>query len=62
MKRRSTKAKKNDIVLHNGDTWRVLDRKYDTYRCQSFYQLKRGRKGTSTFETKWARSDSFHMA
>jgi hypothetical protein len=55
------KAKKRDIVVHNGERWTVLDRKFDTSRGQSFYLLKTGRRGTSTHREKWARSDTFSV-
>jgi len=56
-----TKAKKDDIVLHNGKDWRILEREYNDYSTQSYYLLKRGRRGSSTYETKWVRSDRFDM-
>lgn len=60
MKKGNTpKAKKRDMVTHNGRRWTVLDREYNTDSGQSYYLLKTGRRGTSTFEEKWARSDTF---
>lgn len=51
------KARKNDIVTHNGSQWKVLDREFDTYRSQSFYLLKTGSGRNKIM--KWARSDTF---
>lgn len=54
---KSIKARKNDIVTHNGKEWKVLDREFDSSRSQSFYLLKNG-KGRNRI-VKWARSDTF---
>jgi hypothetical protein len=51
------KAKRNDIVIHVGKDWRVLDREYDQHRAQSYYLLRNG-KGKNAIR-KWVRSDSF---
>ena len=51
------KAKKNDIVMHNGREWKVLDREFDQECSQSFYLLSNG-KGKAK-QQKWARSDAF---
>ena len=51
------KAKKNDIVTHNGREWKVLDREFDPTCSQSFYLLRSG-KGRAAVN-KWARSDTF---
>lgn len=57
IKRNGPKARKSDIVTHNGKRWTVLDRVFDSERSQSFYLLGTGR-GNSRI-TKWARSDTF---
>jgi hypothetical protein len=55
------KAVKNDIVMHNGQKWTVLDRDFDPSESRSFYLLGLGtgpvKKSYRT--VKWARSDKF---
>lgn len=62
MKRKQVKAKRKDVVIHNGARWTVLDREFDTERSQSFYLLKTGRRGSDSFAQKWVRSDYFTVA
>ena len=52
------KAFKNDIVIHNGQEWKVMSREFDGN--QSYYELKNGTGRDATW--KWARSDRFAVA
>jgi hypothetical protein len=54
-----TKAKKNDIVLHNGKEWKVMEREYDIYASQSFYWLRRSNGRGRLPDIKCVRSDRF---
>lgn len=54
------KAMKNDIVMHNGKKWTVMDRDYDQYESRSFYLLVgAGSSKKADRPTKWVRSDKF---
>lgn len=57
--KQNTKAKKNDIVLHNRKEWKVLEREYDRYSSQSFYWLKRSNGRGKLPDIKCVRSDRF---
>ena len=57
IKKNGPKAKKNDIVIHNGEKWTVLDRDYYADCEQSYYTI-RSRRGRNNI-TKFVRSDAF---
>ena len=57
--KQTTKAKKNDIVWHNGQEWKVIGRSYYGDIGQSYYELKRGYGRGKPADYKMVRSDRF---